>query len=56
VVRVLSAETPILPAVQPLAFGGTRVADKKKAAVATPVANGTIEIRAQVTLTVEVAP
>ena len=56
VVRVLSAETPTPPAAQPFAFGGLPLAGKKKANVATPVANGTIEIRAQVTITVEVAP
>jgi uncharacterized protein YggE len=55
-VRVVSAEsspTP-LPAWPPMA--GPRMPAKKKAAVATPMEAGTIEIRAQVTLTLEVAP
>lgn len=55
-VRVVSAEmsAPTVPTA--ILMGGTRLSAEKKRAAATPVEAGTVEIRAQVTVTLEVAP
>ena len=54
-VRVISAETSASPVSVQSNLAGP-MASAKKTSIPTPVANGTIEIRAQVTLTIEAAP
>lgn len=56
VVRVVSAETSALPVTEPSVLTRPQVLTKKKRTVETPVASGTMEVRAQVTITIEVAP
>jgi uncharacterized protein len=55
VLRVLTVEesSPRLPPIRPLAFAGARAA---AAEAATPVEAGTLDVTADVTLTVEVGP
>lgn len=55
VIRVLSAEASTLPVTTTSLLSGPRIQAKKKTDVPTPVASGTIEIRTQVTVTLEVA-
>ena len=56
VLRVISAEASALPVTTPPIPSGPHVAAKKLSSVPTPVVSGSIEVRAQVTVTVEVAP
>ena len=56
VLRVISAEASVLPVTAPLIPSGSHLAAKNRSSVPTPVVSGSIEVRAQVTVTVEVAP
>ena len=56
VVRAVSAETLASPIPTAILMGGTRMPAKKKVAATTPLETGTVEARAQVSVTLEVAP
>jgi uncharacterized protein YggE len=56
VIRVISAETSALPVTAPSVPSAPHVAAKKRSSVPTPVISGNIEVRAQVTVSVQVAP